>query len=352
MQAYKSMLLVDAVHQFINDSKSGKRLMPSGKKIRCSTIEQYEVVAFLLQNFQLKNNIAYRILILPKAATSILQKEKNYWKKFFKNFSTYLYKERSSYDSYAMSVFKVIKACFNYFLKDVCLPIGTFHHQFSIPNNHNTAVVLSPQQVKFLITDINFEEKLSASLKRSKDIIIFGCTVGLRYADLMQLTYNNLQIIDGSYTILLHTQKTSTSIKIPLPDYAISIIKRYNKKNGIYILPRLSNSNLNIHFKSIGKLAGWTYNVPKIQYKKGEVVHIKSKENGCYQFYEHLSAHTMRRTAITTLLLLGVEEHNVRRISGHAAGSKEFYKYVIIVQDYLNQSVKKAFEQLVSNTNF
>ena len=39
----------------------------------------------------------------------------------------------------------------------------------------------------------------------------------------------------------------------------------------------------------------------------------------------------MRRTAITTLLLIGVDEISVRRISGHAPGSKEFYKYVVMV---------------------
>jgi len=57
----------------------------------------------------------------------------------------------------------------------------------------------------------------------------------------------------------------------------------------------------------------------------------------------------MRRTAITTLLLLGVNENAVRKISGHAAGSKEFYRYVILVQDYLNAQVKNAHLKLISN---
>ena len=56
----------------------------------------------------------------------------------------------------------------------------------------------------------------------------------------------------------------------------------------------------------------------------------------------------MRRTAITTLLLMGVDECSVRRISGHAPGSKEFYRYVVIIQDYLNASVKQAHYNLIN----
>ena len=56
----------------------------------------------------------------------------------------------------------------------------------------------------------------------------------------------------------------------------------------------------------------------------------------------------MRRTAITTLLLLGVDEISVRRISGHAAGSKEFYRYVVVVQEYMNAKVKEAHIKLLN----
>ena len=55
----------------------------------------------------------------------------------------------------------------------------------------------------------------------------------------------------------------------------------------------------------------------------------------------------MRRTAITTLLIMGVPETMVRKISGHAPGSNEFYKYVGIAQDYLNREVKTAYQKLI-----
>ena len=54
----------------------------------------------------------------------------------------------------------------------------------------------------------------------------------------------------------------------------------------------------------------------------------------------------MRRTAITTMLSLGVTEQVVRKISGHAPGSKEFYRYVIWAQTYQDQETEKMFAKL------
>lgn len=39
----------------------------------------------------------------------------------------------------------------------------------------------------------------------------------------------------------------------------------------------------------------------------------------------------MRRSAITVMLGLGVPEQVVRKISGHAPGSKEFFKYEAVL---------------------
>ena len=97
--------------------------------------------------------------------------------------------------------------------------------------------------------------------------------------------------------------------------------------------------------------AGWDYPLPKIRHRKGETVEIYNKLGKSYRFCDHITAHTMRRTAITTLLLLGVDEITVRRISGHSAGSKEFYRYVVVVQEYMNASIKMAHQRLLGLSN-
>lgn len=100
--------------------------------------------------------------------------------------------------------------------------------------------------------------------------------------------------------------------------------------------------------KAIAEAAGWTYDYPKVRNKRGKpVVQYKNDRTGKnYRFCDQLSTHTMRRTAITTMLNLGVQENNVRKISGHAPGSNEFYKYVKYSQEKVDNDLENMYEKL------
>lgn len=82
--------------------------------------------------------------------------------------------------------------------------------------------------------------------------------------------------------------------------------------------------------------------------KMGKWVELKKVDGESWKYYHHLSSHTMRRTAITSLLILGVPEQVVRKISGHAPGSKEFFKYVSIAESYLSKEVQQAQLKLMN----
>ena len=242
----------------------------------------------------------------------------------------------------------MLKAFFNYLITEKSLPLGDFHKKFRVYDQKFTPVILSPAQLKFLITNQAFEDKLSVSQKKIKDIFVFGCTVALRYQDLMRLQKTNIQYSPQGVSLVLHTQKTGAQVKVPLPGYALAIINKYKKITGRFVLPRLANSNMNLGIKALIKKAGWDYSLPKIRYRMGEPVEVKTFKGETYKFYNHITAHTMRRTAITTLLLMGVDENSVRSISGHTPGSTEFYRYVVVIQEYLNARVKEAHAKLLN----
>ena len=343
----KQLPLLPEFKKFIIASKSGRRVMPSGKKIRPGTIEQYECVYKLLQQYQLSQHQPMRITLLHRSSLRTIRKEKNYWSRFFKNFAAFLYKQKQCFDFYVQGVFKIIRTFFNYLSLEKSQPVGEFHKQFRIPAETLSPIILSPAQLRFLITDRAFEESLPISLQRTKDIFVFGCTVALRHQDLMGLKKEHIRFSGQSACLVLHTQKTGAAVNIPLPAYAMHIYNKYNKQAGRYVLPRLSGSNLNLQIKELIMRAGWNHILPKIRHRQGVPVEIKNNRKESMRFYEQITVHTMRRTAITTLLLLGVDESSVRRISGHAAGSKEFYKYVGLVQDILNEKVKAAHEKLL-----
>ena len=100
--------------------------------------------------------------------------------------------------------------------------------------------------------------------------------------------------------------------------------------------------------KEVGEKAGWQEQYPKFMCKMGKWVELKKADGKSWKYYHHLSSHTMRRTAITSLLILGVPEQVVRKISGHAPGSKEFYKYVSIAEAYLSKEVQQAQLKLMN----
>jgi integrase len=301
----------------------------------------------LLEKFSTHCIQPLRFKLLIKTSLREIQKEKRYWENFFLDFSGFLYRDQGYFDQYAGSVMKVIKAFFNYLLIEKGLPVGQFHKRFRIPQERLTPVVLTPAQLNFLISNKDFENSLSVSLKRTKDIFVFGCTVGLRYSDLMRLKKINVRNDIKGTVLQITTSKTGAEVSIPLPEYAVALINKYRRKAGVYLLPRLANSNLNLQVKRIIEKAGWTYPLPKMRHRQGKLVEVKTGKGNNYRFCDHICAHTMRRTAITTLLMMGVPEVMVRKISGHAPGSKEFYKYVDIVQNYLDEKVTNAFQQLL-----
>lgn len=331
---------------FISVSKSGRRKSPSGKKISAGTIRNYHYVLNVLMEFEVQCQSPLRITLIHRAGLRLLQREKTYWSRFFRNFSQFLYTKKNYTDSNVASIIKNIRVFFNYLHIEKGYTIGDYHKSFRVPIQIPAPVVLTPIQLQFLIGNKQFDESLSPALKRTKDIFVFGCTVGLRVSDLMKLRKKNI-IQQGNHQFLhVFTQKTGSEVLIPIPEYLLEIIKRNSKNAGLYILPRLSNSNLNKQVKELAKSAGWDQLLPKYKSYKGTIKEIKKVTGNSWKFYEHITAHTMRRTAITTLLVLGVSETVVRKISGHAAGSKEFFKYVNIAQDYLNQEVQKAFSKL------
>jgi len=336
------------MEKFIGATASGRRLMPSGKRIRPGTIEQYRHVLKLLLHFETMQKEPLRIRLQHRSTLREMQKEKNYWKRFHKNFSLYMYRSRGYYDRYTGSVFKVIKVFFHYLSVDKGLPVGEYHKQFRAPSESFVPVVLTPGQLRRFITDKVFEAGLPAMLKLIKDIFVFGCTAGLRYADLMRLRKTNILFEADGACLLLETGKTGSTVRVPLPDYALAIIDKYSRRTGLYVLPRVSNASFNNQVKKLIKLAGWNHPLLKYRHRQGLPVEIKTAQGKSWRFYDHITAHTMRRTAITTLLLMGVDETSVRRISGHAPGSKEFYRYVALVQDYLNAKVKEAHKKLLS----
>lgn len=96
------------------------------------------------------------------------------------------------------------------------------------------------------------------------------------------------------------------------------------------------------------EIYGYTEDVQRSRNKRGIPVPVykNKKLKNHYRFCELVTTHTMRRTAITSMLSLGMNEQTVRQISGHSANSKEFFRYVSFAQSYLDNEIDMMHQKL------
>lgn len=344
----KELSFFDLYDKFIADSKSGRRLQPNGKAISAGTISNYTYTATLLKKFSEEKQFPLRIRPLKQLQKRELITEKNYWKKFYKKFTDYLYADCGHFDNYVGQTTKNIRVFFNYLNKEMLLGVGEFHKSFYTRKEEIPIVTLLPEELNFLIYDKDFEKSLSKRLQQAKDVFVFGSTVALRISDLLALKKTQLRVVAETYYLVVRSKKTSTDTQIRLPDYAVNIILKYNKKHKT-LLPPFNKVNLNLYLKELMEKAGFVHPVAKTREKRGklkEIVKADDNKRSAYRFCDLVTTHTMRRTAITTMLSLGVPEQVVRKISGHSPMSKEFFRYVAFAQSYQDQETSRMFEKL------
>ncbi|NQY31126.1 MAG: tyrosine-type recombinase/integrase [Flavobacteriaceae bacterium] len=345
----KTQELIPLFKRFIADTKSGKRLKKNGERIKPASIKNYEYTLNNLTKFSIETDFELRICDASKLNKRELTSEKNYWKKFYKKFTEYLYKN-GCYDNYVGSNIKTIRTFFNYLKNDRDFNTGDFQRFFYVRHEEIEIQVLSPEQLKFLIHNKEFETSLTTNLQRIKDVFVFGCTTGLRYSDIFTLTNKNFEQQGDDWYLKVKSQKTKTFTSIKLPTYAIRIYKKYQPKNTkTPVFGMITLFNFNKNLKTLGEKADFTTPIEVSREKQGKTKStIKSTAKQQFRFCDKMSSHMMRRTAITTLLILGMPEHLVRKISGHSAASKSFNRYVHYAQVYMDREIEKVHDKLES----
>lgn len=337
------------LQRFIRNCQKGQYNQKNGKAIRPSSIKPYVSLLRVLEKFSEKSGQQVKIRSISKLNKREFKAERKRWGEFYKNFTTFLYNDLGAYDNYVTTHIKRLRSFFNYLNKERSLQIGDFHTQFYCFQEDIDIAILSPEQLNFLIYDKDFESKLPAFLKGTKDLFVFGCTVALRYSDLIGLKYANLETMNGKVYLKVKSRKTGAITRMLLPEYAVQIIQRSKSGRNTLFRP-ISNGRLNKNLKTLIELTGWKYDFPKVRTRRGIPVYdIKNSVTGkSYRFCDQITTHTMRRTAITTMLCLGMPENAVRLISGHTPGSKEFFKYVMLSQRYMDGETEKVFKKLKS----
>ena len=163
-------------------------------------------------------------------------KQKKHWHLFYLKFTDYLYDDLGHFDNYVGSNIKLLKSFCHWIEVEKGINTGSFYKSFHVAKEEIPIIVLQPEQLNFLIYNKALDTALPKSLKNTKDFFVFGCTVGLRVSDIKALKKSNLEILDDTWYLKVHSKKTKTLTKIKLPPYAINIIKR-NQNRSSFLFP-------------------------------------------------------------------------------------------------------------------
>ena len=177
------------------------------------------------------------------------------------------------------------------------------------------------------------------NLEVYKDMLLFGCGVGCRFGDLVNLRLDNYEFGDNRKNgyFIFRMEKTRKEVKVPMNKLTFEVWKKYssNKKREDFIFPRtshgnpISNQKMNENLKVIGKIVGLNRLVRKPIFNSDNSVRKGTEVRK--PLFQFLTSHIIRRTFIREGLNSGLPRHVIMEMSGHST-EKEFNKYFSVIE--------------------
>src|SRR5436190_5866539 len=118
--------------KFIQETENGKRIKKNGKKIKKETVENYKYVKANLTGFIVEWDIKFRLKPFDKLDKREKITERNYWNKFHRQFTDYLYTTKKCHDNYVGLNIKTLRTFFNYLKNDKLISTGDFFKSFYV----------------------------------------------------------------------------------------------------------------------------------------------------------------------------------------------------------------------------
>jgi len=342
--------LIALFEDFISDSARGRRRQAGGTPLGAGSIANYKVTLRKLKDYQDKAGCIPPLHDLHRGSLRQAEQARARWSRFIRRFSDFLRSHGVQSDNYLGFHFKHIKTLLHYLEKAHGWELGPVPGLFYVRKEKVPIIVVPIARIRELLHDDRLLTRLTPGLQETREIFLAGCFTGLRVSDLLSLQRSHLEVSKESTHLVVSNHKTGSLVRIPIPGFILAIFKKHLRTSN-RLLPRISNSCLNKRLKALGEAAGWTE--PHIVWRnrngKPRMIFKDPTRKTHFRFCDLITSHTMRRSAISMLLASGMPEHLVRRISGHAPNSAEFFRYVEVSQDQLDAETRKFFALLEEN---
>ena len=304
--------LISLFEKVIEDTKSGKRLISTGKNIGSrytrNAFKSYGVTLSAIKRY--KEYMGIDVLSLDSIN-----------KEFYEDFRFYCYnienKEKSTFGCYVKDIKTVMGESKN---------PGFNTKDFILPSYEADTLYLTNEQIS-CIAAVDFsdyskfyigkkgEEIVKVgyqTLDKVRDLFLIGCYTGLRFSDFSTL---DTQSIDGNF-IKIKQIKTGSRVTIPIMSKLRPVLDKYPER-----LPTISNQKFNDYIKIVAEIAGLKEERTKTDFKGN------NENQTVYRLYELVTSHCCRRSYATNMFRAGVPPMLIMSATGHKTESS-FLKYI------------------------
>lgn len=221
-------------------------------------------------------------------------------KKFYNAFISYCISEKAHSTNTLSRNVGLFKTFMYWALENRYTYKSDFKNFKNIKKEVTDEVALTMDQVTEIF---NHDFSKAPRLERVRDLFVFGCVTGMRYSNFSKV--RKADVVDN-FIKVRDEKNNKKTLSIPLNDYSILILKKYN-----YILPKITNQKFNNYIKEVIGIVGYTQPIKKT-YKVGKNI-IETVE----PFNERVSSHSARRSFITIMKNKKIPDKIIMSYTGH-----------------------------------
>ncbi|HAD96508.1 MAG TPA: hypothetical protein DCG19_03825 [Cryomorphaceae bacterium] len=224
--------------------------------------------------------------------------------------------------------------------------------KLSLPEEDADTIVLPVEMMEILFASDEIDPyKLSKPHERAYNYVLFALSTTSRGSDIYESTEQHLNEVNGEVEFQKLTRKTNVRVNSYLYPVVADLLKRNLKKYGDAFHPLGRNttsrrsfvSNMSPTLKSFFKEFDCMHEIYKHEYRDPKTRDLIIEER---PLYEMVSTHTMRRTSITYMQIMGMDDADIKRMSGHSKNSKSYEKYRRFVPSVFRNKVRKYVDWL------
>lgn len=235
-----------------------------------------------------------------------------------------------------------LAAVINWYAKKRVLSV-----QYQVPAKQTLTerVFLDPEDVKIIFANHKIRERLKDRNKFYFDFALVALTTALRKKDILSLKPTDFRIVAGKFFVTNKNNKTSTDTLAQVPEFVYNIVQDNVQKTG-NVLGTCQQNFIDCISVSLPHV----FNQPELSsLQRDYTINIinpdgKTQRQKTKRLYELITPHVLRRSAITTMLVSGVDEGTVKKMSGHVRDSEAFNVYVGHVQSHFEKEGNKYLD--------